>query len=100
MTLRATILLAALIALSDAPAVAQVACGTRHTVIEILGDKYGETRRGGGLSGPSAIFEIWASDKPPFTWTILKTTPNGWACIMAVGTGWQDDPPVAPGELL
>ncbi len=28
------------------------------------------------------------------TWTILKTSPNGTACIMAVGEGWQDDPPV------
>ncbi len=48
-------------------------------------------RRGGGLAGPTAIFEIWASDKPPHTWTILKTTPNGLTCIMAVGDGWQDD---------
>ncbi len=100
MTRWATILLAALIALSDAPAVAQVACGTRHTVIEQLGEKYSEVRRGGGMAGPSAIFEIWASDKPPYTWTILKITPNGWTCIMAVGTGWHDDPPKTQGEPI
>ncbi len=100
MTRRATILLAALIALYGAPAAAQIACGTRDIVVEKLDRKYGETRRGGGLSGPTMVFEIWASDKPPYTWTILKTAPNGWACIMAVGEGWQPDPPVAPGELL
>ncbi len=74
---------------------AQMACGTRDSVVEKLKVKYGETRRGGGLAGPTAIFEIWASDKPPRTWTILKTTPNGFTCIMAVGDGWQDD----TGEL-
>ncbi len=70
---------------------AQMACGTRDSVVEKLKGKYGEVRRGGGLAGPTAIFEIWASDKPPHTWTILKTTPNGWTCIMAVGDNWQDD---------
>ncbi len=79
----------------DSAAQAQIACGTRDSVVEKLGEKYGEVRRGGGLSGSTAIFEIWASDKPPYTWTIFKTTPNGWTCIMAVGDGWHDD----AGEL-
>ncbi len=99
MTRRATILFAALIVLYGAPAASQVACGTRHTVIEKLNRSYGEVRRGGGLAGPRAIFEIWASEETG-TWTIIKTTPNGWTCIVAVGDSWQDDPPVAPGELL
>ena len=73
---------------------AQMACGTRDSVVAKLGDKYGEVRRGGGLAGPTAIFEIWASEATG-TWTILKTTPNGLTCIMAVGDGWHDD----PGEL-
>ncbi len=96
MTRWLSIPLAALIALPGAPVAAQMACGKRDFVVEKLSEKYGETRRGGGLAGPTAIFEIWASDKPPYTWTILSTTPNGWACIMAVGDGWQDDPPVTP----
>ncbi len=70
---------------------AQMACGTRDTVIEKLKGKYGEVRRGGGLAGPTVIFEIWASDNPPHTWTILKTTPNGLTCLMAAGESWQDD---------
>jgi len=69
---------------------AQMACGTRDSVVVKLGDKYGEVRRGGGLAGPTAIFEIWASEATG-TWTILKTTPNGLTCIMAVGEGWHDD---------
>ena len=73
---------------------AGVACGARDAIIAKLGDKSGEVRRGGGLAGPTAIFEIWASEATG-TWTILKTTPNGFTCIMAVGDGWHDD----AGEL-
>ncbi len=73
------------------PAQAQMACGTRDSVVEKLGEKYGEVFRGGGLAGPTAIFEIWASPEGDQTWTILKTTPNGLTCVMAVGDGWQDD---------
>ncbi len=69
---------------------AQMACGTRDAVVAKLGEKYGEVRRGGGLAGPTAIFEIWASEATG-TWTILKTTPDGLACVMAVGDGWHDD---------
>ena len=73
---------------------AQMACGERDSVVAKLGDKYGEVRRGGGLASPTAIIEIWASEATG-TWTILKTTPNGLTCIMAVGDAWQDD----AGEL-
>ena len=69
---------------------AQMVCGTRDSVVANLGDKYGEVRRGAGLTGTTAIFEIWASEATG-TWTILKTTPNGITCVMAVGEGWQDD---------
>ncbi len=69
---------------------AQMACGSRDVVVEKLGEKYGETRRGGGLAGPSAVYEVWASEATG-TWTILKTTPNGLTCVMALGTAWQDD---------
>ena len=72
----------------------QMVCDTHDSIVEMLGDKYGETWRGGGLAGPTAIFEIWASEATG-TWTILKTTPNGFTCIMAVGDGWHDD----TGEL-
>ncbi len=87
-----TIIIAALIAgMAVAPvAQAQMACGTRDSVVAKLGDKYGEVRKGVGLAGPTAIIEIWVSEATG-TWTILKTTPNGLTCIMAVGDNWQDD---------
>jgi hypothetical protein len=41
---------------------AQIACGARDSVVRNLGEKYGEVRRGGGLTGSTAIYEIWASE--------------------------------------
>jgi hypothetical protein len=85
-----SVLILGMAAAGPPDAQAQMACGTRDSVVEKLGEKYGEVRRGGGLAGPTAIFEIWASEATG-TWTILKTTPNGFTCIMAVGDGWHDD---------
>ncbi|MDH3668314.1 MAG: hypothetical protein OEN23_15410 [Paracoccaceae bacterium] len=78
------------VTLTSIGADAQVACGQRDAVVAKLGEKYGEVRRGGGLTGSTAIFEVWASDATG-TWTILKTTPDGLSCVMAVGDGWHDD---------
>ncbi len=83
-------LILGLAAVGPLEAQAQMACGTRDSVVAKLGENYGEVRRGGGLAGPTAIFEIWASEATG-SWTILKTTSNGLTCVMAVGDGWHDD---------
>ncbi len=62
-------------------------------MVEQLSRAYGEARKGAGLAGQAALFEVWASNATG-TWTILKTYPNGTTCIMAVGEGWQDEPAV------
>ena len=72
---------------------AQLACGDRGAIVEQLSGTHRETRKGSGLAGQSVLFELWASDATG-SWTILKTSPNGMACIMAVGEGWQGDKPV------
>ncbi len=77
---------------------AQTVCFARDSVVAKLVKRYGEARRGGGLGGlggPLAFFEIWASDVTG-SWTILKTTPDGLACIIAVGNGWHDDAALTP----
>ena len=83
------IALVCLITIGGTPALAQIACGERTGMIAGLDRTYGESRRGGGLAG-QAIVEVWASCKTG-TWTILKTTPNGWCCVMASGQGWHDE---------
>lgn len=82
------------------PVLAQIIpCGAREAIVARLGEKYGETRRGGGLAGPTALVEVYASEKTG-TWTILRTGTNGRSCIMAVGNGWQMDtgPLTAAGD--
>ena len=86
----ASFLAAGVAALAATPAKAQMACGERTAIIAKLGKDYGEVRRGGGLAGSSAVFELWAS-KATGTWTILRTGTDGMSCVMAVGDGWQDE---------
>ena len=76
-----------------AAAQAGAACEPRSSMVATLASEYGETRRGVGLAGPTAVFEVWASADTG-SWTILKTTPDGLACVMAVGDGWQNFAPV------
>ena len=72
------------------PVHAQSTCGARDSVVRNLGEKYGEVRQGVGLTGSMAVYEIYASEETG-SWTILKTTPNGMTCVMAVGEWWQGD---------
>jgi len=96
--MRILILLALLLA-PALPAQAQSACGPHSSFSAQLADTYRETRRGGGLAGPTAFFEVWASSATG-TWTILMVRPNGLACIMAQGDGWRDadDVPLERGD--
>ena len=71
---------------------AQLSCGDRNAMVEQLSRAYGEIRKGAGLAGRAALFEVWASDATG-TWTILKTAPNGVACVVAVGENWHDARP-------
>ncbi len=92
MTCLLAIPLTILLLLAPSPAQAQLACGTYDNVVDHLSEKYGETRYGVGLSGPKRIFELYVNETTG-TWTILSTTPNGWTCIMAVGTNWFNTTP-------
>lgn len=65
-----------------------VSCGPRVSIVEKLGEVYGESRRGAGLmAGEDALVEIYVSEESG-TWTVLKSLPNGISCIMAVGSDW------------
>ena len=72
---------------------AQGACAPRERVLERLGQTYGETRRGAGLSGSQAMVELFASDTTG-TWTMTVTLPDGRTCLVASGSDWHavDDP--------
>ena len=92
--LRTITLLAAL--LIPTVAQAQEFCDKRNVMVSRLTLKYSEEQLGLGLSG-SLLIELWASREPPYTWTILKTYPNGISCVAATGTNghWKDNDPRA-----
>ena len=78
----ATLLSAAL------PASAAPRCGPRADVLDMLAEKYDETRRGVGISGPTQVLEVFASVKG--TWTVVVTDPAGRTCLVASGRSWED----------
>ena len=91
-------LLGLMLALWPHPSAAQGICGDRAAMVERLKRIYGESRQGAGLSGGTALFEIWANCRTG-TWTILKTLPKGTACLKGSGGGWWGLG-CEPGQLI
>ncbi|MBP9048542.1 MAG: hypothetical protein WAT35_16240 [Tabrizicola sp.] len=63
-------------------------CDTRDRVIALLADRYGETRRGLGIAGQSAVMELYATEATG-TWSITLTLPDGQMCLMASGANYE-----------
>jgi hypothetical protein len=68
-------------------------CGSRALVVAKLLEKFGETQQSAGLQtvrgDPVAAFEVYANDETG-TWTLLRSEPNGMACLMAAGRDWNE----------
>ncbi len=65
-------------------------CANRDQVVERLQTRYSETFAGGGLQAAQAkqsVVEVWASEQTG-TFTVILTTPEGLACVVATGTDW------------
>ena len=71
---------------------AQMVCGKRADMVRHLSEQYGETRRSMGLAEGRGVVELYASEETG-TWTILITSPQGTACMMAAGRAFQVEPP-------
>ncbi len=85
------------IVLPAAPAGAQMVCGKRADMIRQLSEKYGETRRSMGLAEGRGVVELYASEETG-SWTILITSPQGTACMIAAGQAFQIEPVKAAGS--
>jgi hypothetical protein len=70
-------------------------CGNHDKIVEVLGDKFKETRRVMGVVNSTAVMEIFMS--PQGTWTIVITDTSGLSCITASGEEWQDVPVAVAG---
>jgi hypothetical protein len=79
-------------------ALAAPPCGPRAVVVGQLADRYGEARRGMGLSGNAAVVELFTSEGS--TWTVTVTLPDGRTCLVASGEGWEmlDEAKPAKGD--
>jgi hypothetical protein len=72
-------------------------CGPRALVVAQLADQYGESRRGMGLAGDgNGVVEVYVADTR--TWTVVVTLPDGRACLLASGIGWEDLQDALPPE--
>lgn len=66
-------------------------CASRDMVVERLKSHYSESLAGGGLQASKdsqSVVEVWASESTG-TFTVILTTPEGLACIVATGTDWH-----------
>ena len=73
----------------SAPAMA-ANCADRDTVVERLASHYEESFTAGGLQtvqNKQTLVEVWSSEETG-TFTVILTTPEGMACIVATGTDW------------
>ncbi len=70
-------------------------CGNHDKIVEVLGDKFKETRRVMGVVNSKAVMEIFMS--PQGTWTMMITDTSGLSCITASGEEWQDVPIAVAG---
>ena len=72
-----------------APTAAQAAvCMEHKTLVSYLMQKFSETPRALGLVASRNVMEVYVSQKG--TWTIVLTTAQGVACIVAAGDTWED----------
>ena len=69
---------------------AAVPCGAHDVVAKSLTTKFKEARRVMGVVNSKAVMEVFMS--PQGTWTVLITSTNGTACIIATGEDWQEVP--------
>jgi hypothetical protein len=82
-----TLALAGLLAI-NLPASAAV-CMNHKNLVSFLSDRYSEAPRALGLVEDRGLMEVYVSDKG--TWTIVMTTAQGIACILAAGDTWEEN---------
>lgn len=81
-------LMVALIAASAGGAAQQVPCNKRDDVLGHLAQKYQELPVAVGVTNRGGLIEVLSSGDGK-TWTIIISSPNGQACMVATGEGWR-----------
>ncbi len=82
----------ALIAASADGAAQQVPCKQRNDVLGHLAQKYQELPVAVGVTNRGGLVEVLSTGDGK-TWTIIISSPDGEACMVAAGEGWRALPP-------
>jgi phage/plasmid primase-like uncharacterized protein len=72
-------------------AMAQVQCGQRDKIVELLAEKYKETPIATGVSSNGSLIEVLSTHDGD-TWTLIVTSSDGNSCLIASGQGWRAKP--------
>jgi hypothetical protein len=70
-------------------------CSDYREVARQLAAGYGEAPVALGLRSNSDLLQVFASPEGG-SWTIVSTTPQGLACVLAAGRRWEGPPPGGP----
>lgn len=84
---------------SVGPAASQEStCNNRDSLHDVLKQGFAETPVAVGVISEDAIVELFAEAKGA-TWTLVVSSTDGHACVIAAGTDWQSHSPTAPPAL-
>lgn len=66
-------------------------CHDHHEVARQLAAAYDEIPVSIGLEGDGNLLQVFSSARTG-SWTMVRTMPDGIACIVAAGSDWQQRP--------
>jgi hypothetical protein len=80
-------LIAALPILLPTIAAAELPCAARDEIVDEITQRFKEVPEATGVTPQGMLLEVFVSETR--SWTVLITTPQGVACIAAVGENWE-----------
>ncbi len=87
----------ALATMSSESAAQQVPCNQRDSVLGHLAQKYQEVPVAIGVTNRGGLVEVLSTGDGK-TWTIIISSPDGQACMVAAGEGWRALTPAEPPD--
>ena len=82
--------------IATVPVHAEPQCAPVERVMQFLSAQHGESPVVIGLM-PTAMMQVWANPDTG-TWTLLRITPDGQACMMASGGNLEFAAPMPKGD--
>ena len=65
------------------------ACGPHVEAVKQLAEKFHESSKSQAITSAGTLLEVFRTEDGS-TWTIVVTTPQGVACVVAAGKDWSD----------